>query len=208
VDHFQSCSTSGWDEGQTRGQWSLAFDGYGNVGVGRAGDNKLLYQEPTTATAPEKTHASMVLSTKAFQGVDMTLRQKTARQLRVGSKPKLWEVAWVVWNYRDDSHFYYFILKTNGIELGKANPDYPRGQRFLYTATEPRFTIGDWDTIRVRQVGSRIDVWVDGKRVVRRLVDSSGVADDQPYTSRRIGMYAEDARVFFDDVRAGSTQAR
>jgi hypothetical protein len=82
VDHFQSCSTSGWDEGQTRGQWSLAFDGYGNVGVGRAGDNKLLYQEPTTATAPEKTHASMVLSTKAFQGVDMTLRQKTARQLK------------------------------------------------------------------------------------------------------------------------------
>ncbi len=206
ADDFGSHSIKSWEEGSTHEPWYVDYDGYGSVGVeaNNAG-NKYHYQRPMVSTSPEETHASMVHSTKSFDGVDMTMRQKTAKRLRRGSQPNPWEVAWVVWGYRDDAHFYYFIFKPNGIELGKVHPGYPGGQRYLYTATSPRMTIGKWDTIRVRQVGAEINVWVDGDRVVRGFVDSPGQAGDRPYTTGRIGMYNEDAHVRFDNVTAVST---
>lgn len=205
-DDFESYPAGVWSEGDTRGPWYVRYDGYGGVGVRTSStDTKYHYQKPMASAAPGETHASMVLSTKTFAGVDMSLRQQTAKQLRTGSAPNPWEVAWVVWGYRDDSHFYYFVFKPNGIELGKAHPGYPGAQRFLYTAPNPRMSIGEWDKVRVRQVGATIDVWVDGVRVVKGFVDSPGPAGDRPYTRGRIGMYNEDSSVRFDNVRAVST---
>ena len=207
ADGFEHYPASTWAEGSTHGPWQVDYNGYGGVGIGaRPTGTKYHYQKPMAATAPGETHASMIVSTKRFAGVDMTLRQKTVRQLRTGSEQNPWEVAWVVWGYRDDLHFYYFIFKTNGIELGKVHPGYPGAQRYLYTSSRPRMTIGRWNTIRVRQVGTTIDVWVDGVRVVRGLVDSPGPAGDQPYTTGKIGMYNEDAYVRFDDLSAVSTE--
>jgi len=49
-------------------------------------------------------------------------------------------VAWVVFRYIDDDHFYHLALKPSGWELGKTDPSYPGGQRFLTTGTLPQFT--------------------------------------------------------------------
>ncbi len=73
--------------------------------------------------------------------------------------------------------------------------------------TNPKMTIGTWNTIRVRQVNATIDVWVNGFQVISGLVDSPGPAGDQPYTTGKIGMYNEDAYVNFDNVKAKSTGA-
>jgi hypothetical protein len=54
-------------------------------------------------------------------------------------------------------------------------------------------------------VGNVMDLWLDGRRVVSGLRDEPGPAGDAYYPSGRVGMYNEDARAYFDDVRAAST---
>ena len=201
-DDFGSYPAGKWPEGSLRGGWRVVFDGYGGAGVDRRGRH---YQRPAAPSSPGETHAGLVVSRGEFAGVDLTLRQKTVRQLRQGSPPNPWEVAWVVWGYGDNTRFYYFILKPNGVELGKAHPGYPGAQRFLYTAPSPRLSLGEWNRVRVRQVGRTIDVWVDGARVIDGFVDTPGPAGDGPYLEGRVGLYTEDASTLFDDVRARPT---
>ena len=74
-----------------------------------------------------------------FTDIDMTTTLGTVRQVRNGPANP-WEVAWLLWHYTDDQHFYSIVLKPNGWELGKEDPAYPGAQRFLATgAPSPRF---------------------------------------------------------------------
>ena len=49
-----------------------------------------------------------------------------------------------MWDYTDNNHFSYLALKTNGWELGKRDPAYPGGQRFLATGSDSPTQIGQW----------------------------------------------------------------
>ena len=51
-------------------------------------------------------------------------------------------------------------------------------------------------TVRVRQVGNEISVWANGK-LLTRYTDT-----ERPYRMGRIGLYTEDAHVYFDSVVA------
>jgi len=105
-----------------------------------------------------------------------------------------WEVGWVLWHYTDSSHFYYFIPKPNGWELGKEDPAFPGAQRFLATGVTRMFPVGNWYTVRVRQVSNTITVWVNGVQVVS-FTDTLG-----PYLSGSVGLYNEDSQVRFDSL--------
>ena len=189
-----------WAEGERRGSWKLVFDSHGSA---RENDGEV-YLRPTPPEGPGSTRAGLAVSADEYPPeTDFTVTVETLDQLREG-EPNPWEVAWVRWGYGGSARFYYFILKPNGIELGKAHPGYPGAQRFLYTASSPRLSLGGWNRIRVRQVGSTVDVWVDGVRVVEGFVDTPGPAGDGPYLRGRVGLYTEDASTLFDDVRARS----
>ena len=121
---------------------------------------------------------------------------RTVRQLRTGTAPNPWEVGWTLWHQTDNTHFYYFILKPNGWELGKADPAYAGAQRFLATGGQV-FSPSAWHTVRVRQVGSAMTVWVDGSPV------ASFTDNERPYTNGAFGLYNEDAEVHFDEVHIG-----
>ncbi len=205
VSNFESYPNGAWAEGSTHSPWYVEYNGYGSVGVQQLLSTKVHYQRPMTSTYPYETHASMVVSNQTFNGVDLSLRHKTQKQLRRNSRPNPWEVGWTVWGHADDQHFYYFIFKPNGIELGKVHPDYPGAQRYLYTASSPKQSIGLWYTVRVRQVGATMDVWVNGNQVIKGFIDTPGPAGDEPYYSGKIGMYNEDCHCLFDNVRAVST---
>jgi hypothetical protein len=86
-------------------------------------------------------------------------------------------------------------MKPNGWELGKRDPDYVGGQRFLATGTDAKFEIGAWNRFSITQDGDRIVISVDGAELVR-FQDL-----ERPYVQGRIGLYTEDARVMLDDVR-------
>ena len=132
-----------------------------------------------------------MLETPARGDLDFAVAVTTMRQLRTGSRPRPWEAGWVLWHYSDDRHFYYLVLKPDGWELGKEDPAYPGGQRYLVTRARPAFPIGRTYRVRVGQAGARITVYADGTRLAR-------VTDRQhPYLRGRTGLYAEDAAVTF-----------
>ena len=181
-----------WQDGQAYGAWRSEFNGYGTTTV-KALKHRLLSERPKASARPNETHASLVTTLRRYGDVDATVRMRTVRQLRTGSKPNPWEVAWFLWNYQDNSHFYYLVLKPTGWELGKEDPAYPGAQRFL--ATGPgNYPVGQWHNVRIRQVGNVITAWANGV-LLTRLRDV-----ERPYLSGRIGLYSEDSEVRFRRV--------
>lgn len=182
------------EDGTNFGPWTLVFNGYGCVSIETDGSNNWLHQSPEESTSIYETHASLVTG-PYFEGpIFYEVYTKTVEQLR-SEDPYPWEVSWVIWNYTDNEHFYYFIPKPNGWELGKRDPDYPGGQRFLSTGAEPVFPIGNEYAVSVEQDKDHtITVYVDG------VLITTFKDEESPYSSGRIGLYNEDAHVHFDDA--------
>lgn len=182
-------------EGEAFGDWTVRFDGYGCVTVHGRSAQGTLAMGPRSAEKGWQTHAPLVLGPAYGNQLLFHTRVETTAQLRDGD-PNPWEVAWVIWQYKDDSRFYYFIPKPNGWELGKRDPSYPGGQRFLASGTTERFPIGRVHDVTIVQDDDRIAVFVDGREIVRTR-DA-----EKPYRRGRIGIYAEDAAIKVHAVRA------
>src|SRR5205085_12602948 len=151
------------------GAWTVQFAGYGCATIGEFVDATLLALQPAVATQTSETHAGLLLgpATSSIDAdVDVRARLLTSRQLRTGAAPNPWEVGWLVWHYTDNDHFYYFIPKPNGWELGKRDPAYPGGQRFLATGGAPQYPVGDWHDVMITQRGATITVRADGRDLV------------------------------------------
>ncbi|WP_223184799.1 family 16 glycoside hydrolase [Streptomyces sp. CBMA152] len=178
-----------WADGTAHGHWQSVFNGHGV----NSGDDKGLQLAPEQATDPGTTHAGLVVSLASYGDVRYEARMRTVKQLRTPA-PNSWEVAWLVWGYTDPEHFYYITLKPNGWELGKRDPAYPGGQRFLATGQQP-FPVGKWYSVEVAQHGARLQV----------AVNTAGLADftdiERPYLRGAVGAYTEDARVEFRDLK-------
>lgn len=184
-----------WAEGSTHGVWSVRYGGYGEVRVvcvGSAG--RALRLRPAAAVAPDVTHAALVITRTAYADGSLVADVRTVSQLRAGGQPNPWETAWVVFRYVDDEHFYYLALKTNGWELGKRDPAYPGGQRFLATGSTPVFSPGVWSRVRVDMNAASLSVEVDGATLAN-TVDA-----ERPLLTGAVGMYTEDAAVEFDSI--------
>lgn len=180
-------------DGANIGRLTSVFNGGGTNKILAVSGNNVLYQKPAVATAPSETHASLVTSRFRTVGdIDYTVRVNTVSQIRTGSAPNAWETAWVIWNYTDNTHFYYFALKTNGYELGKADPAYPGSQRFLATGGSG-YNLGQWYKVRITQISNVITVYVDDVLVV------SFTDTEIPYCSGAIGTYNEDAETYADN---------
>ncbi len=183
-------------EGTAFGRWELRYHGYGCVALERVGRDLTLFMTPTAAESDEVTHAPLAIGPAHGDRLTMRASVETLQQTRRGGTPNPWEVAWVVWQYQDDEHFYYFIPKPNGWELGKRDPAYPGGQRFLATGEDRLFPAGEVYDVVVQQNGTLISVSVNGEPLVRfRDVE-------RPYRSGRFALYSEDAAIRVHGVSA------
>ena len=147
---------------------------------------------PKASTQPSETHAPLIVGgDSAWKDHIFLVKMNTLAQLRTGSAPNPWEVGWLIFRYVDSKNFYYFIFKTNGIELGKL----VNGQQvFLATEDTPKLTLNNWDTYKVTLKDNNIRVAIDGTQVVN-CTDTNN-----PFLSGRIGLYNEDAHVHYHDV--------
>ncbi|WP_058044875.1 family 16 glycoside hydrolase [Streptomyces roseifaciens] len=177
-----------WAEGSVHGPWRSVFDGHGE-NIGR---HDGLFLAPLPARVPDETHAGLIVSTDRFGDLDYEARMRTVAQLRT-PEPNPWEVPWLLWAYTDPEHFYYVTLKPNGWELGKRDPAYEGGQRFLATG-QGSFPVGEWSSVRVAQRGARMEVSVDGRGLV------AYEDHERPYREGSVGVYTEDAKVEFRDL--------
>lgn len=179
-----------------RGALMLAISFSGLAIASAADTGTVLRLTPRTPTSAGETHAALTLTSEKVSGTyRITGRAKVVQQLR--TTPNAWEVAWILWNYQDDTHFYYFTLKRNGWELGKRDPRHPGGQRFLATGATPALSIGKWYSFDVVVIGAQMMVSIDGSPVA---IFSD--AEAPLYTSGRVGLYTEDADVRFADITA------
>ena len=183
-----------YPDGSSISVWQFMYNGYGCNGFVASNSNTMLFEQPATSTSPAETHGALV--TGPYISGDFTLQVSaaTTSQLRVNSAPNPWEVGWVLWHYTDNSHFYYFVAKPNGWELGKEDPAYPGAQRFLASGASPSFPIAKWYRIGVTQSGQTIQVFVNDV-LITTFTDR-----ERPYSSGRVGLYSEDAEVYFDNV--------
>ena len=115
------------------------------------------------ALTPSTTYSALVRTTRTWGDLDFTIRLRTLAQRRRG-QPNPWEVGWLLWRYTDNDHFYSFIVKPNGFELGKQDPAYPRPPT-VPTPTRPRSQSGRGT--RCGCATSRPDDGLGGRRPMR-----------------------------------------
>lgn len=164
------------------GRWSsLATARYPSQQLGRT---RFVCRQP--ARNPPRKHAALEVSRRSFSNrcLDVRTRVIVREQLRAGSAPNPWETAWLVWDYLDNEHFSYLAIKTNGWELGKRDPAYSGGQRFLATGDAPATAAGQWRNAHIKRTAS-----ADGLRsTIRAFVGGVNIATfgdtEQPVLQR------------------------
>ena len=193
--NFESSSLpSAWSESSSYGGLEVLYTGFGSVNVVDDGHSRVLQLSPMVSTSSNETHAALVRTTAAYGDMDATVTMQTVHQLRTGSAPNTWEVGWVLWHMTDDNHFYSFVLKENGWELGKEDPAYPGAQRYLATSEAVHFDPFVPHVVHVVQRGNTVSVDVDGVHIV------TATDSERPYAIGSFALYTEDATVWFDDV--------
>lgn len=145
----------------------------------------------TVPTAPAETHSSLITTKRTWLNSTISFDVTTQQQLRLGSAPNPWEVGWVLFRFQDLANYYWFMLKTNGFELGKKQGS--DQQLFLVTGTLPAAAVGQTRHVQVRAQGSHIQVFVDGSKIVDYV-------DPQPLGNGSVGLYEEDSQARFDSL--------
>ncbi|HVE14079.1 MAG TPA: fibronectin type III domain-containing protein [Elusimicrobiota bacterium] len=187
-------------DGTKFGQWTVSFSGYGCVQVVNDGTKSWLQQVPMVSVSPSQTHASLVVGPSFSNPLTFQATVKNVAQVRTGSAPNGWEVAWVLWNYADNDHFYSFYGGPQGWLLGKQDPAYPGANRFLTSGTSPTFPMGVPYTVKVTQdTGNTIKVYINGT-LLTTFTDT-----ERPYTSGSIALYEEDSQIAITDVSVNAT---
>lgn len=179
--------------------WEIVFDGYGEASC----TGGLLRLKPTSANSQDKTHAGLAKSTTVeieagnVQTIHTTMT--TVRQLREDGSPNAWEVAWLLWNYSDNNHFYALALKPNGWEVSKQDTAYEGAQRFLASGDSPAYPPGMSHDVTVsidttNPASVTFVITVDGKEL-GTVTDS-----ESPYRTGAVAAYCEDSDVTFTPI--------
>ena len=179
-----------WAESSTNGRFTVAFNGFGTVGI----QARRLRLSPAAATTAGETHSALVTAAAPSADVDLQASVTTVAQLRTGTPPNPWEVGWLLWNFVDNNHAWYLAVKTNGWEIGRRDPSGAGGQVYITTGNLPATPVGSTRQVRIRHIGSNLTVWIDGQRIVD-LANAAPI-----FSAPTIAFYSEDATVDFDNV--------
>jgi hypothetical protein len=96
----------------------------------------------------------------------------------------------VVFRFSDGT---YYVTRANALEDNVRFYSYDKGRRQLATARVTAPPLGQWHTIRVVAVGSRIQGWLNG----RLLLDQR----DERFRAGRVGVWTKaDSITAFDDL--------
>lgn len=189
-------------EGSTSpdGKWVNIFNGYGSSGSEKTqGTNNAFFLKPKAVTSPSQTEATLVRSSGSYCDFTVDFDMKTTKQLRQNSPPNTWEAGWFIFRYTDPWHFYWFLIRTDGSELGKKDCDTCtstwEGQQFLKTPDNLVLKLNTWYHCKISVVGNHIKIWINGNL----LIDYVDSTMSSQLSHGNIAMYSEDAYVHFDN---------
>lgn len=196
-----------YTDGQAIGtSWVDKFGGGGHVSIVAAPDGgQALQTSPAVATSSGSSNAALVTSSASFAGnYAVHAKYRTSAQLRTGSTPNPWEVAWLVWGYQDNSHFYNLVLKPNGWEVDKeVNVSGSQSQVFLASNTTPTFPLNQTYTVDiVTTVASGVPTFAITVNGVF-LANVTDTDTTNPHIlSGAVGLYSEDSTADWEMVTA------
>ena len=185
-------------DGGRIGRWDVVSTGFGCVKAAGEGTRRWLHASTSRSESRSETHAVLITGPVMKAPFTLTARVNTVEQTRAGAAND-WEAAWLVWGYTDRKHFYYFAAKPDGWELGKRDPAFRGGQRFLTDGKSPVFPLRTWARITITQTAEHHIIVRSGGRLVAAFTDVQ-----RPYEAGKIGLYGEDCFARFDDVAAVS----
>jgi hypothetical protein len=187
--------TGAWQDGQTYGAWKQQWGMSGLTQV--VGSD--LQMQPGSAYVNTEAGSCLATSTASFGDIAASTMLTTLAQLRTARTPDPWEVAWFLWRYTDNNHFYAITLEPGGWSLSKQDPTYPGAQRFLSDGSSPGFPIGTPISVQVKQIGPTMTVTANGKQLVT-FTDTQA-----PYLTGGVGLYCETAHAQFSPVVLNGT---
>lgn len=169
-------------------RWKILW---GKVAIVKTNGNQVLSLSSTRPIRPNQTFSALAISRKTASNFSYTVTTKTVKHLRLNNSPNPWEVGWLFFRYRDLKNYYYLILKPNGYELGKKHGS--DDQIFLVTGETPKLRLNQNYRLKVVAKGATIKVFVDDVKII-------DFKDSQPILSGAVGLYEEDAHVYFDNI--------
>jgi glucose/arabinose dehydrogenase len=183
------------------GEWQNIYNGGGLSGVRKdLNGNNVFFMYPQPSISVNETHASLVKSIQLYENFELSAKVNTEKQLRQNSSPMPWEAAWILFRYTDEFHYYWFLVKPNGVELGKKDCDTctepHEGQIILYSVDTPTLSLGNQSKWDISAIGNRIMISINGTRIIDLLDRSMS----ERLRGGSIGLYSEDAEVSFDDI--------
>jgi len=184
-------------ETSPNGKWYGMWNGNGQLSASSdlTSDTNVFVLSPQSADSKNVTHSALVVSTLEFQNFTLSADVRTDQQLREHNPPNSWESGWIMWHWIDPTHLYYIAMKTNGPEVGKYDGGTnPSSQIILKTKSSPQAKVGEWNHIDLKVVGNHIVLLVDKIKVF-------DFYDNSSFSSGKIGLYCEDSRVSFDNIR-------
>src|SRR5262245_24872002 len=96
----------------------------------------------------------------------------------------------IVFRLTDGKHY---VVRANALETNFRLYYYDRGRRQLATAGVKAPALGQWHTVRVVNVGDRVQAWLDGKPYLDHR--------DSRFKSGRVGLWTKaDSMTAFDDL--------
>jgi hypothetical protein len=188
-------------DGQTSpdGKWKCVYNGYGKT----ESINGTFHMYPQTVTSPSNTSACYASSIQVFKNFILDIDIRTNKQLRQGSPPYNWEVAWIFFRTSDATHSYDFLLKNQGWQFSKKD-NYPtetdpEHEIFPAGGPIPSVKIGQWQHVNIKAVDFRFTISVDGLTVMD--MTDPDVHYPEKMAQGTIGMYCEDSDVSFDNIK-------
>lgn len=183
------------------GKWRSIDNGYGAMGV-RTNDvgNNIFYLHPKAAERKNETYSALATTVTKYTDFTLTLEVLTEKQLRLNTPPNSWEAAWVLFRFTDIFHYYWLLLKPDGVELGKKDcnscTDPVEGQIFLKRLDAPNLILNKWSKWDIQAHDNRIIATIDGNRIID-YVDNNA---SETLNSGSVALYTEDAEVEFDNI--------
>lgn len=200
-----------WLEGEEHGNWRVEPSGNQTNQVIDVSGNKYLQVDSQHVGGGAGTYAALVTSSREYKKWTRIVTEFITTAQHRTPTPNAWEVGWLLWNFTDVNHFYYFIFKSDGWELGK---EYWNGtaqaQDFLAFSFTPFAPVGNRMRLIIDQVvsGANVTITVTGQdltaagpaTVLVSITDDGTRVSGAAYPSGKVGLYTEDSTARYDFV--------
>ena len=173
------------------GKWQCqSKGGTGTVGV----TNDSFYLHPQHAQSLQESFSPGVKTIRWFDDFTLDCDILTEAQVREPT-PRNWEVGWILFRYIDSTHFWYFLMRKTGPEIGKYDGGTnPESQIILQQKSTPVCRIGQEYSWRLVADKHTFVVSVDDVTIFNLNNPSS-------FNSGKVMMYSENANVLFDNIK-------